>query len=230
LQRLAPAPHIKLYNAGNFFDAAAVPPADRRAIAERVREHRTVVVENHPRLCGPEVPQFAAWLQGELEVAIGLETAHEPTLARLNKRMSVDDFCRAADRLLGDGQQLRTFVLLRPPGMSEGEGIDWAMRSVELSLQAGARCVSIVPVRGGNGIMEQLAAQGLFAPPSLAAAEAAMESALRLCRPGLQRVFFDLWDWQRMPHCSACGPHRRDRLEQMNQTQHAPPPIVCDRC
>ncbi len=53
LARLPAAPHIKLYNAGNFFDAQAVPPADLPRIAELLAPFRTAVVECHPRLIGP---------------------------------------------------------------------------------------------------------------------------------------------------------------------------------
>src|SRR5262245_2484091 len=36
LERLPAARHVKLYNAGNFFDAQAIPPEDHEAIAARV--------------------------------------------------------------------------------------------------------------------------------------------------------------------------------------------------
>src|SRR5258708_16939447 len=38
-------------------------------------------------------------------------------------------------------------------------------RSVEYAAQRGASVVSIIPVRGGNGEMERLAALGHFTPP-----------------------------------------------------------------
>src|SRR5438874_12571289 len=34
LARLPPARHVKLYNAGNFFDAQAIPPADWSRVAQ----------------------------------------------------------------------------------------------------------------------------------------------------------------------------------------------------
>jgi hypothetical protein len=50
-----------------------------------------------------------------MEVAIGLETAHADTLARLNKRMTIDSFRRAAGFLQANDIDLRVFVLLNPP-------------------------------------------------------------------------------------------------------------------
>ena len=48
-------------------------------------------------------------------VTAGLETVHPEALARLNKRMTVDDFRRAAERLQEYSAALRVFVLLGLP-------------------------------------------------------------------------------------------------------------------
>ncbi|MCA9056229.1 MAG: radical SAM protein, partial [Planctomycetaceae bacterium] len=66
LAALPPVRHVKLYNSGNFFDAQAIPPEDHAAIASRLHGMRTVIVENHPRLCGDVCGEFAARLPGEL--------------------------------------------------------------------------------------------------------------------------------------------------------------------
>ena len=49
---LRSARHLKLYNSGNFFDSKAILRADWPAIVERARSFKTVIVENHPKLCG----------------------------------------------------------------------------------------------------------------------------------------------------------------------------------
>ena len=87
---------IKLYNASNFFDRRAVPRSDWPAIAERLTGFERVVVECHPRLVDDSCLEFAALLAGRLEVAMGLETARVEVLARLNKKMTLEDFDRAA--------------------------------------------------------------------------------------------------------------------------------------
>src|SRR5262249_40566365 len=58
LARLPPARHVKLYNSGNFFDRQAIPPEDYPAIAECVAGFRTVIVENHPKLCSQPCVEF----------------------------------------------------------------------------------------------------------------------------------------------------------------------------
>ena len=226
LERLTAARHVKLYNSGNFFDRQAIPPEDFPAIAARVSRFETVIVENHPLLCDEVCLRFRDLLPAstELEIAIGLETVHPDVLPRLNKRMTLDDFARAVKFLREAGIHVRAFILLRPPFLSEAEGIEWALRSIDFAFDCGVRCCSVIPTRGGNGIMEQLVAAGDFSPPTIRSLETVLDAALRQPRG---RVFVDLWDAERFFDCAFCGPARRERLRQMNHTQAVLPPVRC---
>lgn len=236
LAQLPAARHVKLYNSGNFFDRQAIPPEDYAPIAQRVAPFRTVIVENHPRLCGPACVEFRDLLAEsaarfsptpeppELEIALGLETVHPGVLPRLNKQMTVDDFRRACEFLAGSGIALRAFVLLKPPFVVEEECVDWAVRSMVLAFDCGVRVCSVIPTRGGNGIMERLEAEGDFAPPRLESLERALAEGLAIARG---RVFVDLWDAERFCGCSRCGPARIERLRSMNLSQQILPAIEC---
>jgi len=224
LERLPPARHIKLYNSGNFFDRQAIPLEDHAAIAQRVRDFDTVIVENHPRLCGDDCLRFRDRVQGQLEVALGLETAHEGVLERLNKRMALGDFERAVGFLRAHEIHVRTFILLRPPFLDEQQGVEWAIRSVRFAFDAGVQCCSVIPTRVGNGMLEQLVQAGEFAEPAIRSMEEVLEAGLALQRG---RVLMDLWDCERFYRCPACGPPRRARLHQMNLTQTTLPPVEC---
>ena len=248
LSRLPAAKHIKLYNSGNFFDRQAIPPEDYEALAAQLngveraarllenstKESRraacstgfeTVIVENHPTLIGDDCLRFRDMIDGELEVAIGLETAHPGVLTRLNKQMTVDDFEQAVRRLTTEQIATRAFILLRPPFMTETEGVEWAIRSMNVAFDAGVRCCSLIPTRDGNGIMEQLKSAGDFDPPSLASLEEVHDAGLAMNRG---RVFVDLWDIDKLFDCERCGPLRRDRLQQMNLSQQIQSRIECD--
>jgi archaeosine synthase beta-subunit len=225
LARLPGALHVKLYNSGSFFDPLAVSLSEHGAIADRVRKFDNVIVENHPRMCTADCLQFFELLQTGLEIALGLETVHPQALAALNKRMTVADFDRAADLLLGAGIAVRAFLLLRPPLLSEEEGVEWALKSIEHAFAAGADCCSIIPTRAGNGILDELQRQGLFAPPRLASLERVLEEGIRL---NLGRVLADLWDTERLAACPRCGPERISRLNQMNLAQEIVERVACD--
>lgn len=224
LARLPEAAHIKLYNSGNFFDVRAIPREDYPAIVERVRGFKTVIVENHPRLTGGECLRFRDALGTNLEVAIGLETVHPEVLPRLNKQMTAADFARAAEFVCDNEIAVRAFILLKPPFLSEPEGLHWAIRSLEFAFAHGAGCCTVIPTRAGNGIMEQLQQQGDFAPPALSSLEEALEEGLKLRRG---RVFVDLWDVEKLFDCPDCGPRRAERLRRMNLSQQILPPVDC---
>jgi radical SAM enzyme (TIGR01210 family) len=225
LARLPATPHIKLYNAGNFFDAQAVPPGDLPRIADLLATFRTTVVECHPRLIGPRCLEFRDQLRPALRVAMGLETAHPEVLRRLNKGMSLDDFERAAIYLRRHGVGVRAFLLLRPPYLDEAEGIEWAKRSLRYAFDVGVECCVVIPTRDGNGAMERLRAEGQWAPPRLESLEEALAYGIGL-RCG--RVFADLWDIEKLFLCPRCGPARTRRLDAMNREQAVAPPVVCD--
>lgn len=225
LARLPSAEHVKLYNSGNFFDGQAIRTADHRAIAERVGRFKTVIVENHPKLCNNECVRFRDRIDGELEVAIGLETVHPEVLSRLNKQMTLDDFDQAVRFLRKHEIHVRAFILLRPPFLSEQEGIEWALRSLEFAFSLGVRCCTIIPVRGGNGVMDQLQSQGLFAPPAISSLETVFTAGLKL---NGGRVFADLWDAERLEGCARCRTSRLERMQQMNLSQQVSPPIRCE--
>ena len=218
---------IKLYNASNFFDPRAVPSSDLLVLADLLRPFAGVTVECHPRLVGDACLEFADRLQGRLEVAMGLETVHPEALARLNKRMSVDDFTRAAARLRRAQVEVRAFVLVGAPFVPREEGASWVVRSVAHALEQGAAVVALIPVRGGNGEMERLLASGAFHPPALRDLETALEGALGL---GTGVVLADLWDAARLPACEVCRPPRLQRLGRMNRTGRVEPAVRCASC
>ena len=227
LAQLAAADSLKLYNSGNFFDAKAIAASEHAAIAQLVRGFRRVVVENHPRLVGPQCVEFQHRLEPQLEIALGLETIHPEILPTLNKQMTVADFSRAVEFLRAAEIDVRVFVLLQPPGLGDEESIEWAVRSVAFAFETGANCCSLIPVRQGNGALDELARRGLHREPTLAAMELALQKSLAL-KAG--RVVMDLWDARRFATCDACVAARVERLQHINLTQQVPAQIQCSTC
>jgi radical SAM enzyme (TIGR01210 family) len=218
---------IKLYNSGNFFDNRAVPRNDWPEIVELVAGFKSVIVENHPRLCKQNCLEFKNLLSGRLEIAMGLETVHPQVLRWLNKQMSLEDFQEATQRLIVDDINVRAFVLLRPPFLTEQEGVYWATKTMEYAFDCGVECCSLVPVRGGNGALDQLQKRGDFTPPNLKSMESALAAGLGMNRG---RVFMDLWDVERFVTCADCSSVRQNRILQMNQTQTVIQGDECGDC
>ncbi len=227
LERLPATPHIKLYNSGNFFDHQAIPPGDHEPIAHRLQSFETVIVENHPRLCGDEVRRFRDLIPGQLELALGLETVHEEVLTALNKRMTLADYEKAAQFLLTHDIRMRTFILLRPPTLDEEQGVEWAVRSLQYAFGVGVECCAVIPTRAGNGMLDRLAKRGRFQSPTVRSMERVLEVGLEMDRG---RVLMDLWDCDRFYSCPDCGPLRKQRMQKMNLTQTFVSRVECSGC
>jgi archaeosine synthase beta-subunit len=224
LARLPFARQIKLYNSGSFFDPRAIPLEDYLPIARQVSGFEQVIVESHPAFLGGNCLRFREMIGRPLEVAIGLETAHPEVLDRLNKRMTLERFARAAEFLRRNRIELRVFLLVNPPFMEPRRAIDWVRRSILFAFEQGASVVSLIPTRKGNGAIEALLQSGDFSPPRLPEIESAQNFGLGL---GRGRVFADLWELEPFAECPGCFSQRKERMRQMNLKQTVLPPVQC---
>lgn len=227
LAQLPTARQIKLYNSGSFFDRNAIPVEDYPAIADRANQFDRTVVESHPSLINETCLQFRDLLSNQLEVAMGLETAHPEILERLNKRITLDQFSKSSHYLRSNGIDLRVFILVQPPFMKAHEALRWTEQSLDFAFDCGATAVTLIPTRSGNGAMETLAQLGEFSPPKLNIIESAASYGLNLNRG---RVFVDLWDLHLAPPKCSCYLLRMERLHEMNLRQSAPQMIDCVCC
>ena len=218
---------VKLYNAGSFFDPRAIPPEDHVSIARELEPFDRVIVESHPALVGAPALAFRGALAGSLEVAMGLETIHPEVLPLLNKRMTLDQFRRAAALLVEGGIAVRAFVLVGLPFVSLEESVEWACRSIEFAFDCGASVVSAIPTRTGNGAMDDLFRRGKFSPPDLTALETVQAFGIASKRG---RVLADLWDFSRFARCASCRMERQERLRRMNLAQSVLAPLACAAC
>ncbi len=224
LEKMPDVKQIKLYNSGSFFDEKAIPVQDHAAIASLVSGFDTVVVEAHPKLINSSCLNFNDMLDAELEVAIGLETVHPDILRKLNKQMTVDDFVKAVKFLDQHQIKTRAFILLRPPFMSEEEGVYWAKKSLDLAFEVGVDCCTLIPVRPGNGAMDVLMKQGDFEKPSLNSLEEVLDYGISL---SAGRVFADTWDLELFSNCPKCFHQRLNRLVNINHSQSLISRVTC---
>jgi radical SAM enzyme (TIGR01210 family) len=224
LSRMPPVKHLKLYNSGSFFDAKAVPGEDYDRIASLVADFETVIVESHPLYINERCLTLRDKLKPELQIAMGLETVNPGILSLLNKHMTLQDFENSV-RFLGTHRiRSRAFILLKPPFLSEEEGIYWAERSIDFAFNTGVECCTVIPVRAGNGAMDQLLKEGLFSPPDIRSLEKVLEYGIGL---GRGRVFADVWDISLFSLCPQCTGKRVSRLTEMNLHQTEVSRVVC---
>jgi len=186
LASLPKASHLKLYNAGSFFDRQSIPKQDTFQIANLIENYETLIVEAHPKIIGTSCFQFAEYLNPQLDVAMGLETVDPELLPKLNKSMTLDDFERATHDLLAHDIFVRAFILLRTPWHSEEAGAHWAKESIDFAHSIGVECISVIPLRQNPRHVEEA-----FIPPRLEVLEDVVAYGLSKNKG---RVFGDSWD------------------------------------
>ncbi len=224
LKKMPGVKHIKLYNSGSFFDKRAVPEKDYEKIASLLKTLQTVIVECHPKLINENSLRYRDMLKPDLHIAMGLETVNPEVLKKLNKHLVPEDFSKTVNFLTKNGIKTRAFILLRPPFMTETEGIEWAQRSIDFAFKSGVECCTIIPVRGGNGAMEILQKRGDFTLPDIQSLETVLEYGIRL---NAGRVFADTWDLGLFSKCEKCTDQRTKRLIEMNLSQTILPKVKC---
>ena len=138
--------------------------------------------------------------------------------------MKPEDFRRSVQFLNDHGISSRAFILLRPPFLSEEEGIHWAKKSLVYAFESGTDYCIVIPTREGNGAMEHLQQNGLFSPPHLQSLEEVQSYGIGL---GTGMVFADTWDLEKFSSCDLCFEKRKHRIEQMNLRQRSIPPVTC---
>ena len=187
---------VKIYNAGSFFDRAAVPSSVVAQAAPILRGFEKVIVESHPAFVGDAIWRFRdAISPARLQIAMGLETAHPQALLALNKGFSVEVFGAAAEQLRAYGVEFRSFLLVRPPFLDRQTGLEWVKHSIDFSFDLGASVVSLILTRLGNGALDALEKSGQFIAPNLPELKESLSYGLGLKR-GI--VLGDLWGLERL--------------------------------
>ena len=224
LNQMPKVKHLKLYNSGSFFDKKAIPKADYERIALLLADFETVIVESHPKFINEDCLEFKNLLKPKLEIAIGLETVHPELINKLNKKMTLEDFEKSVAFLTKNNINTRAFILLKPPFLSEEEGIYWAEKSIDFAFDAGVECCTVIPVRAGNGALDYLQKTGNFSLPTIQSLETVLEYGIELKKG---RIFADTWDLDLFSNCDKCLNERIQRITEINLNQEIVKKVIC---
>lgn len=154
---------VKLYTSGSFLDPDEIPMEVRDRILGAFDGAKRVLFESRPEFVTPEVLKD---LPDHSAVALGLESANDTVLrCSVRKGFGVKDYVRAADALNERGFPVRTYLLLKPPFMTERSAIDDARSSV-LFAAPRSESVSVNPLNvQKETLVEGLWRRGDYRPP-----------------------------------------------------------------
>jgi len=136
MERYKGEPVVKIYTSGSFLDDEEVPPAIRDAVAGRFAEKgcRRLIAESLPGFVTKE--RIGALKDslggGEFEVALGLESSSDLILQNsINKPFRFNDFAAAASIARKEKARVRTYIVIKPPFLTERDALEDAVSSAE---------------------------------------------------------------------------------------------------
>jgi len=141
-------PLLNLYNNGSFFNENEMPQEAMKKMLKTINRHpdiKMLVLESRPEFVTEEkVKEIKEIIPGKhVEIAIGLEMKNDffRTLC-INKGFLLEQYKKAAE-IITRYFNLRTYVLLKPPFLTEKEAIDNAVETIECAFAAGSAVVSL---------------------------------------------------------------------------------------
>jgi len=161
--------YFKLYTSGSFFDPNEIGIQAQERILEIAGQNvEKVLVESRPEFVSQEALDRAFKYVKKLEVAIGLETANDEIRCQsINKGFKFSDFERAAKSARKNGASIRTYLILKPPYVNEGDAIADVLESIKIASPL-SDVISVNPMNIQNfTVVEKLWKKNLYRPPWL---------------------------------------------------------------
>ena len=157
---------VKIYTSGSFLDRNEVPLEARAAVMEAFPSAKRILFESRPEFV--TVEELSTLPNDRVQVALGLESANNDILRRcVQKGFLVEDYVRAASLLREKGIPVRTYLLLKPPFLTERQAMQDTIRSIEFAAPH-SESISINPINVQKDTMvERLWRRGDYRPPWL---------------------------------------------------------------
>jgi len=160
---------VKIYTSGSFFDPLEVPPPARIRILDGLAAAgvEKLIIESRPEyVTGEAVEESVARIR--TEVAVGLETSNDLVRDRsISKGFSFEEFATAAKVVHAVGGSVKTYLLLKPPFLSEGVAISDALRSARDALPSSdVISLNLCNIQKGTPL-ERIWMLGEYRPPWL---------------------------------------------------------------
>lgn len=164
---------VKIFTSGSFLDDDEVPPEARDAIAEAFRG-KVVIAETRPEYVTADRAADLISLVDDgthampLYVAIGLETTNDFIREKcIDKGFSYRDFLQATGEAHAAGAGVKTYLLMKPPFLTEGEAVEDMNRSIrEAARHSEILSLNLCTVQSRTEV-EYYWKRGAYRPPYL---------------------------------------------------------------
>lgn len=158
---------VKIYTSGSFADEGEIS-SELASLILSSFDSRLTVVETRPEYVTDQKMKSMCSEVNELEVAIGLESSSDFVLKHcVNKGFTYQDYLTAREKIFLAGARSRTYLLLKPPFLTEIEAMDDLLNSME-AVSHPKNTISVNPVNVQKfSPLELLWKRKLYRPPWL---------------------------------------------------------------
>jgi archaeosine synthase beta-subunit len=128
---------LKIYTGGNFLDPTEVMDGAQKTILEEAsQKFKLVIVENRPEYCtDARLVAHETMMKkngSHLMIALGLESSNDEVCDKaINKGYAFKEFAAAAQRCRAAGVGVKTYLLLKPPFLTEDETVEDIVQSIQ---------------------------------------------------------------------------------------------------
>jgi len=159
--------YLKIFTSGSFLNAEEIPSSAAREFLSSFSEQcDRICIETRAEYVTAEAAEMLASFPSEIEVALGLESSNDRILDEIiNKNLTFEQYKNAATVLLNTGLAVKTYLLLKPPLMSERDAIEDCVKSIRDVLLF-TNTVSVNPTNVQNfTLVDYLYHRGYYRPP-----------------------------------------------------------------
>jgi len=125
---------VKIFTSGSFLDDAEIMPSVRKKILETLANTtKKISVESRPQYITEKKLINIKKIIGKIkfEIGVGLETADDSIRKNcINKGFTFNDYKKAVKILKKHKIELKTYLLIKPPFLTEKEAIEDAIKTV----------------------------------------------------------------------------------------------------
>ncbi len=163
MKRYDGEPFVKIYTSGSFLDTEEIPVPVRDRVFDEFSACERVLFESRPEFITEDVLKT---LPKNVTIALGLESANPEVLRKsIRKGFTPEDSRKAGIRIKEAGLSVRTYLLLKPPYLTESQAIEDTVASAIFADEYSDE-ISINPTNVQRRTqVEYLWKRGEFRPP-----------------------------------------------------------------
>ncbi len=164
---------VKIFNSGSFLDTNEIPIDAQIEILNMINNFESVsevIIESRPEFVIQDTlkkTRKSLEKNKQLEIGIGLESSNDLVrINNINKGFLFEDYKRAVKTALAENTRVKTYLLLKPPFLTEKEAIIDTVQSAIDAIKNGSRSISINPLNIQSGtFVYDLWKNGIYRSP-----------------------------------------------------------------